>query len=1018
MTSETGAEPPKKAETETESIGEAEYKASPLTPGATLGAYTIDKRLVSSDSGFTYLANDGRTVVQEYFPQQIAVCDTDGISLLLADAAFNTDFEEGTTEFLATARALSQIDHPGRVAEYEEKDGTSWYAVHMAVRASLADLLATGQRLPEENLKAILYSALTYLEAAHDAGSLHLEITPARILLAEEDKLLLCGFSTDKRHYPPEDTTSSDDYRAPELASFRGQLGRWTDYYALGAVLYHAACKAAPVKALERLSIVDQGGKDPYKPAKEAASGYFSQPTLALIDGLLMLNPSDRPQNASALIKAIQALQTTKDTGQPDTAKADSPKGQRPVKPATRKPEPEPEPERARQPKASGGKSKIALKLPLAAVTNVISTAKTVTQQRLSRLSSANKRNPSPKKQTSKSPPLKAKGERKEPVFNSSHKEVDDRLDFPLLSTPPRSSTSLAEDLEDAGQALSGLTAAQERKRNTRSGPSSWQTSYTDLWHRFVQRALAFRVRLPSLLGGSKIRWRLALGIILGLLVLLGLYLVITPPRPSGTSTAPAKIEILGGTVISPDKPEPLQIADATFGSFEKHLSEEQDFSHSDDLARINAYRDADRLARLSGPHLLKADEFMRVGALIAPADANAYSEYASVLRIDPDNLAAKNGMGQILSLLIGQIDKHVQSLEFDAARELFSEVETRFPDESQVAENGKSIAAAEVAYREAQKAKENQAKLEAQNLERERERQKQIELLLVRALKALDEERLISPPGDNALTMYRSALDLDPANQRARNGIGNISSFYLQQTREALSINDLDEASRFLEIASSISPDDQDVVNLGQQLKRRQFLETESKRLQDEASSNIALAQNMANEQDQLKLQSGVRAYYAGDYRQAFQYLEPLANRNDPQAQVRVARMLMEGRGVDRDKPKAIAIFGAALAPVQLAASQGQPWAQSDLADYYFDGLVIDKDYRTAAFWYQKAAEQGYAPAQTNLGWLYFNGYDGVAPNRAVAIYWFSEAASQGNQTAANNLRSLGEDVPTSNGG
>jgi len=110
--------------------------------------------------------------------------------------------------------------------------------------------------------------------------------------------------------------------------------------------------------------------------------------------------------------------------------------------------------------------------------------------------------------------------------------------------------------------------------------------------------------------------------------------------------------------------------------------------------------------------------------------------------------------------------------------------------------------------------------------------------------------------------------------------------------------------------------------------------------------------------------------------------------------------------------------MFSAALAPVQLAASQGHAWAQSDLADYYFDGLVIDQDRRTAAVWYQRAAEQGYAPAQTNLGWLYFNGYDGVAPNRAVAIHWFNEAAAQGNQAAAKNLRALGESVPQSAGG
>ena len=179
------------------------------------------------------------------------------------------------------------------------------------------------------------------------------------------------------------------------------------------------------------------------------------------------------------------------------------------------------------------------------------------------------------------------------------------------------------------------------------------------------------------------------------------------------------------------------------------------------------------------------------------------------------------------------------------------------------------------------------------------------------------------------------------------------------------------------------------------------------------ETNVNVYPAQQMLDEQDQLNLYSGIQAYYDGDYAQALQLLKPLADKNDPRAQVRVARMLLEARATSRDKPEAIRMFSAALAPVQLAASQGHAWAQSDLADYYFDGLVIDQDRRTAAVWYQRAAEQGYAPAQTNLGWLYFNGYDGVAPNRAVAIHWFNEAAAQGNQAAAKNLRALGESVP-----
>ena len=75
-------------------------QAHPLVPGSALGPNIISKLLGTSDSGYTYLANDGATVVQEYFPIQFAVRDTDGISLLLCDAQFNSDFEQGLTEFL------------------------------------------------------------------------------------------------------------------------------------------------------------------------------------------------------------------------------------------------------------------------------------------------------------------------------------------------------------------------------------------------------------------------------------------------------------------------------------------------------------------------------------------------------------------------------------------------------------------------------------------------------------------------------------------------------------------------------------------------------------------------------------------------------------------------------------------------------------------------------------------------------------------------------------------------------
>jgi TonB family protein len=158
--------------------------------------------------------------------------------------------------------------------------------------------------------------------------------------------------------------------------------------------------------------------------------------------------------------------------------------------------------------------------------------------------------------------------------------------------------------------------------------------------------------------------------------------------------------------------------------------------------------------------------------------------------------------------------------------------------------------------------------------------------------------------------------------------------------------------------------------------------------------------------------LTRGLDAFYKEDYQGAYHILAPLAEAGEPQAQVRVARMLLEGRGTNRAKLGAIAMFTDALPPIQAAAGEGIPWAQSDLADYFVDGLLFAQDLSKAAFWYRKAADQGYAPAQTNLGWLSFDGYDEVAPNRAVAVHWFREAAAQGNPAAVRNLQALGESL------
>ena len=59
-----------------------------------------------------------------------------------------------------------------------------------------------------------------------------------------------------------------------------------------------------------------------------------------------------------------------------------------------------------------------------------------------------------------------------------------------------------------------------------------------------------------------------------------------------------------------------------------------------------------------------------------------------------------------------------------------------------------------------------------------------------------------------------------------------------------------------------------------------------------------------------------------------------------------------------------------------------------------YYNGLGVQQDYAEAAKWTRKAAEQGYTPAQADLGVLYWNG-QGVQQDVVLAYMWLSLAAA-----------------------
>ena len=89
-------------------------------------------------------------------------------------------------------------------------------------------------------------------------------------------------------------------------------------------------------------------------------------------------------------------------------------------------------------------------------------------------------------------------------------------------------------------------------------------------------------------------------------------------------------------------------------------------------------------------------------------------------------------------------------------------------------------------------------------------------------------------------------------------------------------------------------------------------------------------------------------------------------------------------------------------------SADNGCAAGQNALGNFYSNWLGMNRDLKEAAKWYRKAADQGYAPAQCNLGVCYEYGR-GVTKDLEEAVKWYRKAADQGHTWAQEKLKRLG---------
>ena len=110
---------------------------------------------------------------------------------------------------------------------------------------------------------------------------------------------------------------------------------------------------------------------------------------------------------------------------------------------------------------------------------------------------------------------------------------------------------------------------------------------------------------------------------------------------------------------------------------------------------------------------------------------------------------------------------------------------------------------------------------------------------------------------------------------------------------------------------------------------------------------------------------------------------------------------MLAYGEGVPKDEVQSFAW-------TQKAADQGEALDQLNLGIKYQFGRGVPKDLEQAFAWYHKAALQGNALAQNSIGTFFENGIGGQLQDYEAALTWYRKAASQGEKFAQRNLAKM----------
>jgi serine/threonine protein kinase len=218
--------------------------------------------------------------------------------------------------FLLELRSYVALEHPAIPRLYElAYEGDSPYLVTEMIDGSTLDaVLGEGVMYEPLGIVGLLRPIASALDYAHGRATVHRDVKPANILLADDGRTMLTGFGlgivASFNTGPGTGGPIAPDYVAPERLVGREVDGR-ADVYSLAAVLFEAVTGRRPFSSKSWIETLSRRLYEP-PPSVRDSVPELSARFATVLQQAMDREPDRRPSTAGDLLDRLEHALTSK----------------------------------------------------------------------------------------------------------------------------------------------------------------------------------------------------------------------------------------------------------------------------------------------------------------------------------------------------------------------------------------------------------------------------------------------------------------------------------------------------------------------------------------------------------------------------------------------------------------------------------------------------------------------------------------------------------------------------------